>query len=356
MGLLSRVYAAAGNNEMENFINNFHFELEGLPCRSFYWPLSAVSMYVVMVILSHTYNGWSRKRSLQALSAAPSTDKSTVACAHAAHLTVEEFAAAMSVSLDDATRRRALLKNTPFKRLMVRPRLGAAPLGTLHLTLLASHRLQDLVFGIHNYVLCGISLVMLLGAGAAVVDDWVHRGFLSVYCNDRRGEVVFWSYIFYVTKFYELLDTFFLILRGNSLQSLHVIHHGIVPFLFWMYLLQEFTGQWVQVTLNCAVHVVMYHYFGTMTLQPGRKLWWRKYITVMQIVQFVIDMVGTLPWLVIPECIARVDEKPYGWECLYSGYSVGILFCFLFGKILVKSFQEPARKAGVAPGEAKKEK
>ena len=215
---------------------------------------------------------------------------------------------------------------------------------------------QDLVFGTHNFILCGVSLVMLVGSAAAVADDWVTKGFITTYCKDTKGEVVLWSYIFYCTKFYELLDTLFLIMRGANLQFLHVVHHAIVPFLFWMYMTQAFTGQWMQVTLNCAVHVVMYHYFGTMSFSPGRKLWWRNYITVMQITQFVFDMVGTLPWLFIPECFARVDATPFGWECLYAGYSVGILFSFLFGKILVKSFAAPAEANTNGAKETKKAK
>lgn len=40
------------------------------------------------------------------------------------------------------------------------------------------------------------------------------------------------SYIYYISKFIEFFDTFFFILRKrfDQVSTLHVIHHGIMPF------------------------------------------------------------------------------------------------------------------------------
>jgi fatty acid elongase 3 len=47
--------------------------------------------------------------------------------------------------------------------------------------------------------------------------------------------------------------------------------------------------------MNTLVHVPMYSYYVIAT--KTRKPWWGRYLTSMQIVQFVIDVTTSLPWL-----------------------------------------------------------
>lgn len=47
---------------------------------------------------------------------------------------------------------------------------------------------------------------------------------------------------------------------------------------------------WVALLTNMTVHSLMYYYFAMTAL--GHKLWWRKYVTQIQITQFVIDLIA----------------------------------------------------------------
>jgi hypothetical protein len=47
--------------------------------------------------------------------------------------------------------------------------------------------------------------------------------------------------------------------------------------------------QWVPITLNLFVHFFMYYYYCIAA--PGKSVWWKKHLTTLQIVQFVLDVI-----------------------------------------------------------------
>ena len=98
---------------------------------------------------------------------------------------------------------------------------------------------------------------------------------------------VLWWY--YVSKFMEFTDTIVFILRkkNDQITFLHVYHHSTMP-IFW------FGGvRWVPggaaffgAMLNSGVHVIMYFYYFLAGMGPEYKkyLWWKKYVTKIQLV------------------------------------------------------------------------
>ncbi|KAG7199827.1 hypothetical protein KM043_017659 [Ampulex compressa] len=100
-----------------------------------------------------------------------------------------------------------------------------------------------------------------------------------------------WWYFF--SKVIELLDTVFFVLRKkqNQVSFLHVYHHTITVIFSWCYLKLLPGEQGVVVGfLNAFVHVVMYTYYLIAALGPKYRkyLWWKKYMTWIQLIQFVI--------------------------------------------------------------------
>ncbi|XP_063704326.1 very long chain fatty acid elongase 4-like [Culicoides brevitarsis] len=98
-----------------------------------------------------------------------------------------------------------------------------------------------------------------------------------------------WYYT--MAKLIDLVDTCFFVLRKkqNHVSFLHVYHHiGVI--LFSWCILKYATGPESLVVglFNSAVHVVMYAYYLVAALGPAYKkyLWWKKYLTVLQLVQF----------------------------------------------------------------------
>ncbi|XP_076860289.1 elongation of very long chain fatty acids protein 7a [Brachyhypopomus gauderio] len=100
-----------------------------------------------------------------------------------------------------------------------------------------------------------------------------------------------WLYFF--SKFIEMLDTVFFVLRKKNKQVtfLHVFHHSIMPFTWWFGVKFAPGGLGTfHALLNCIVHVFMYTYYGLSALGPAyeKYLWWKKYLTTIQLIQFVM--------------------------------------------------------------------
>ena len=113
------------------------------------------------------------------------------------------------------------------------------------------------------------------------------------YSNSDDGKFMaatVWWYFF--SKFTDFMDTFFMVVRHkyNQMTTLHVVHHAMMPVVAWLFL--KFVGgghSTFFMFLNIGVHVVMYFYYFMSSFGPKvqKYLWWKKYITTMQLVQFV---------------------------------------------------------------------
>ncbi|XP_063701989.1 very long chain fatty acid elongase 7-like [Culicoides brevitarsis] len=100
-------------------------------------------------------------------------------------------------------------------------------------------------------------------------------------------------YWYYLAKLTELLDTVFFVLRkkDNQVSFLHIVHHGGMPIFAW-YVTKYIPGGQIMLTgaLNSVVHVIMYTYYMIAAMGPKyqKYLWWKKYITTIQLIQFVM--------------------------------------------------------------------
>ncbi|XP_063839360.1 very long chain fatty acid elongase 4-like [Ostrinia nubilalis] len=98
-------------------------------------------------------------------------------------------------------------------------------------------------------------------------------------------------YLYFMLKVIDLLDTVFFVLRKkfNQVSFLHVYHHTGMVMLIWGAVSYYPGGHGTLVgVINSFVHVVMYSYYLLTVAYPSVKksLWWKKYITQLQIVQF----------------------------------------------------------------------
>ncbi|XP_022122740.2 elongation of very long chain fatty acids protein 5-like isoform X1 [Pieris rapae] len=98
---------------------------------------------------------------------------------------------------------------------------------------------------------------------------------------------------YFIAKHVDLLDTIFFILRKkqNQVTFLHVYHHSAMVGWTWFHYMYHPCDHFVVVGLiNSFVHVIMYTYYWLASLGPeyARFIWWKKHLTKVQLIQFVL--------------------------------------------------------------------
>ena len=71
-----------------------------------------------------------------------------------------------------------------------------------------------------------------------------------------------WSHLFYLSKYYEFIDTWIIIARGRRPSTLQVYHHCGAVFGMWMIQTSRCAGGFWFVCMNSFVHTVMYLYYA----------------------------------------------------------------------------------------------
>lgn len=149
----------------------------------------------------------------------------------------------------------------------------------------------NLIFQIHNFLLTITSASLFILFVEQIFPIYWRNGILFAVCSKngwtQRLELLY--YLNYLVKYWELADTIFLVLRKKNLEFLHVYHHSMTMALCYSQLTGRTTVSWVPIALNLMVHVFMYYYY--FRAAGGAKIWWKKYLTTLQIIQFIIDLV-----------------------------------------------------------------
>jgi len=102
--------------------------------------------------------------------------------------------------------------------------------------------------------------------------------------------LAFWTSLFSISKIVELGDTVFIVLRKQPLIFLHWYHHITVLIYTWFsYTDRTSSGRWY-ISMNYAVHSVMYAYYAMRALKYRAPKWIRMGITIFQLSQMVVGV------------------------------------------------------------------
>lgn len=136
-------------------------------------------------------------------------------------------------------------------------------------------------------------------------------------------------WLYYFSKYIELLDTVFFVLRKKNSQItfLHVYHHSVMLWTWWFGVKFAAGGLGTfHALINSVVHVIMYIYYGVSALGPAYQkfLWWKKYMTSVQLVQFVMVTTHIAQFFFMEDCQYQFPVF------LYVIWSYSVVFLILF--------------------------
>lgn len=148
---------------------------------------------------------------------------------------------------------------------------------------------------IHNILICIFSLWTSINVWSLTFRHMMKFGVQHVYCEDTlwKDGMAFWGMLFYLSKYWELVDTMLLIWKQRAPSFLQVYHHAVT--IICAYTLQASHSQvmFLFVGLNATVHTIMYAYYALTVL--GYRVKGKSMITIMQMAQFGIGTAAALP-------------------------------------------------------------
>ncbi|XP_028398582.1 elongation of very long chain fatty acids protein 4-like [Dendronephthya gigantea] len=148
------------------------------------------------------------------------------------------------------------------------------------------------------------------------------------------------NWLFLISKIVEFLDTVFLIVSKKPVSFLHIYHHNSVCLLWWIIVKWHPGGTtYFGAVLNCFVHAVMYFYYLLSALGPRFKkyLWWKRYLTSLQLLQFSMVFVYVTNAMTVKDC-----DYPHWLLWIFVGYDISLII--LFGNFYFQEYLKKNKK------------
>ncbi|CAH8657307.1 unnamed protein product [Dicrocoelium dendriticum] len=145
-------------------------------------------------------------------------------------------------------------------------------------------------------------------------------------------------WFFFISKLIELVDTVFFIARRkfDQVSFLHVFHHSVMPLSWWFGVKYVPGGiSTFHAMLNSFIHLLMYSYYGLAAAGPRfrRYIWWKKYMTGAQIIQFVVVILHSVYTLVLHDC--NYPKLFNYWILSYA-----LIFLVMFANFYTNAYQK----------------
>ncbi|CAI4219505.1 unnamed protein product [Parascedosporium putredinis] len=100
--------------------------------------------------------------------------------------------------------------------------------------------------------------------------------------------LAFYGWIFYLSKFYEVLDTFIILAKGKQSSTLQTYHHAGAMMCMWAGIRYMAAPIWMFAFVNSFIHAMMYTYYTVTAFSIRVPMIIKRSLTTMQITQFLV--------------------------------------------------------------------
>lgn len=193
---------------------------------------------------------------------------------------------------------------------------------------------------VHNLLLCSFSLWSSWNVWSLTIKHLQQYGMVHVYCNDDlwNDGLAFWGMLFYISKYWELVDTMLLIWKQRQPSFLQVYHHSVTIICAYWLQVSHSQVMFLFVGLNATVHTVMYAYYALTVL--GVRVKGKSLITVMQMIQFCVGNAAAFPTFVLKggQCACTSQKIAVAGIMIHA-----IVLTLLFANFYSTTYKRPAR-------------
>jgi hypothetical protein len=154
----------------------------------------------------------------------------------------------------------------------------------------------------------------------------------------------FWVAHFYVSKYYEFVDTWIVLLKGREPMLLQTYHHAGIVLLLWGIVSAKTTAAGLVTTvLNSFIHSLMYTYYALSALGVSMPL--KRYLTQAQLLQFFVGITITIPTYA---CVNEAQAASLGALHAYTVVLIYLFYLFYLDSYSKMNAVSPtSKKAGV---------
>ncbi|KAG0439216.1 Elongation of fatty acids protein sre1 [Dictyocoela muelleri] len=187
---------------------------------------------------------------------------------------------------------------------------------------------------IHNLIMTIYSIYSTINVVSIILNQFQQQSFIE-FLSDReknlKNNINKYIYIFYMSKYYELVDTIILHLNCKQASFLQTYHHaGAIISTFMLAKSQTHLG-WIFVSLNSMVHTIMYLYYAFTCV--GIKFRYKYFITNLQIIQFISGLSILMIHLLFAEGVLSdgTDQYAHAFPAFFNVFYVVILIILFKG-------------------------
>ncbi|KAF3904683.1 hypothetical protein ABW21_db0208512 [Orbilia brochopaga] len=100
--------------------------------------------------------------------------------------------------------------------------------------------------------------------------------------------LAFYGWLFYLSKFYEVIDTAIILAKGRKSSTLQTYHHAGAMLCMWAGIRFMSPPIFIFVLFNSAIHTLMYTYYTLAALKIRVPMVVKRLLTTLQITQFLV--------------------------------------------------------------------
>ncbi|KAK3333177.1 GNS1/SUR4 family-domain-containing protein [Cercophora scortea] len=100
--------------------------------------------------------------------------------------------------------------------------------------------------------------------------------------------LAFYGWIFYLSKFYEVIDTLIILAKGKFGSTLQTYHHAGAMMCMWAGMRYMSAPIWMFAFVNSGIHALMYTYYTITAFNVRVPTFIKRSLTTMQITQFLV--------------------------------------------------------------------